>query len=538
MSPRWPCALPVCLLLAATAQGQTSGGFDAQMFRPLGAPQDVVRVSQSRTLSHLSLSGGLVVDFMLDPVALALGVAQRKAFSLVGSRLTLHGVAAVGLFDWVELGVAVPFVAFQGGDNREVIGTEGPVAASALGDVRFTTKVAVPKLRRPSDGDGFGAALTFGLTAPTGDVDAYAGDGAPTFAPGMTVDYRFENAVLIALNLGYLARTTHELEGTLIGSMATFGLGAEVPVVRRYGITVVGELAGGVGIESPLNSPRQVAAEYLFGLRWYSGSGVTVTVGGGGGCGCAIGNPSLRLFTSILWVPGKTREYEALERFKLPPVDPDEDDVIGDKDKCPQEKGPVENSGCPDGDKDSDGVVDRLDECPEDAPGPRGQRGCPLARVKGDRIVILEQVHFATDQDVILPESFPTLEEVARLIRTTQAIERVSIEGHTDIRASDAYNLDLSRRRAGSVERFLLGQAIDARRLRSSGYGYRRPVAPNDSDAGMSLNRRVEFVIEKISTAGEGEVQLKTAPGGRAAPPKAAPPDRPRPKRSSRPQVQ
>ncbi len=516
------------LWLAAPAALAQQAGFDAQLFRPLGAPQDVVTLSQSRPLSSLSAAGGLVVDFMLDPVVLALPGSQRKGTSLVSSRLTLHGVAAVGLFDWLELGAAVPFVALQTGDNREVIGVEGPVQASALGDVRFGAKVALPRLRRAAEGDGFGAALTFGLTLPTGAPDAYAGAGGVTAAPGAVLDYRFENAVLVGLNLGFLARPTRELEGIPVGSMVTYGLGAEAPIVRRWGIMAVGEVTGGVGVDKPVSSPRQIAAEYLFGLRWYSNAGVTLTVGGGGGCGCALGNPSFRVFTSVIWVPGKTRELEAIERFKLPPLDPDEDDVIGDKDRCPQKAGPVENGGCPDEDADGDGVVDRLDECPKDAVlAGRGQRGCPLARVRGDRIVILEQVHFATDQDVILPESFPTLEEVARLIRDNAELERVSVEGHTDIRASDAYNLDLSRRRAASVERFLLGQGISPKRLRSSGYGFRRPVAPNDTDAGMSLNRRVEFVIEKLAQGPEEGPVVKTAPGGRAPPPKAAPPDRP-----------
>ncbi|HYO54356.1 OmpA family protein, partial [Archangium sp.] len=171
------------------------------------------------------------------------------------------------------------------------------------------------------------------------------------------------------------------------------------------------------------------------------------------------------------------------------------DSVIGEGDRCPTAAGPVENGGCPDSDKDGDAVVDRLDRCPEFPASPRGRDGCPLARVEGNKIIILDQVHFATDQDVILPESFPILEEVAEELLKHLEIQRVLVEAHTDARANDAYNYDLSRRRAASVMNFLLDSGIAVERLCSAGFGRSRPLAANDSESNMALNRRVEFTI-------------------------------------------
>jgi outer membrane protein OmpA-like peptidoglycan-associated protein len=144
---------------------------------------------------------------------------------------------------------------------------------------------------------------------------------------------------------------------------------------------------------------------------------------------------------------------------------------------------------------DGDAVVDRLDRCPEHPASAKGRDGCPLARIVGNKILILEQVHFATDQDVILSESFDTLDEVAQVMLGHQEIQRVLVEGHTDARATDAYNLDLSRRRAASVMNFLLDSGIAAERLCSAGFGRTRPLAGNDTEEGMALNRRVEFTI-------------------------------------------
>jgi len=117
--------------------------------------------------------------------------------------------------------------------------------------------------------------------------------------------------------------------------------------------------------------------------------------------------------------------------------------------------------------------------------------------IQGNKIVILEQVHFATDEDMILPESFPILEDVARLLAVHTEIAQVLIEGHTDIRASEAYNRSLSQRRADSVMRFLVARGVQAYRLRAQGFGRSRPIAPNTSEAGMAQNRRVEFTIER-----------------------------------------
>ena len=69
------------------------------------------------------------------------------------------------------------------------------------------------------------------------------------------------------------------------------------------------------------------------------------------------------------------------------------------------------------------------------------------------------------------------------------------IEGHTDSRADDAFNIDLSQRRAGSVLKYLVEAGIAPDRLVSEGFGETRPVDTNETDAGRENNRRVEFVI-------------------------------------------
>jgi outer membrane protein OmpA-like peptidoglycan-associated protein len=87
--------------------------------------------------------------------------------------------------------------------------------------------------------------------------------------------------------------------------------------------------------------------------------------------------------------------------------------------------------------------------------------------------------------------------QVARLADALRQMpdRNVLIEGHTDSSGSDAYNDELSSRRAEAVESQLILQGVDPTRVVTRGYGERYPVATNDTAAGRQQNRRVEIVI-------------------------------------------
>ena len=115
--------------------------------------------------------------------------------------------------------------------------------------------------------------------------------------------------------------------------------------------------------------------------------------------------------------------------------------------------------------------------------------------VKEGMAITLRGVYFDFDKSTIKPESRPALEDAAKILNENPTI-RVEIQGHTDSKGSDEYNLSLSDRRAASVVGYLVQNlGIDRSRLTSRGYGESQPIATNDTDAGRALNRRVEFVI-------------------------------------------
>ncbi|MCS6915090.1 MAG: OmpA family protein [Myxococcales bacterium] len=483
------------LMSVAPAQAQVAR-FDVQTFRPTPGPRDLVIVPQTQPLSHLSASAGAFLHFQLDPLSL-LNLDGERVASVVRNRLQLDLLGAVGLFDWVELGLVAPIVLFQQSDNLEVIGQEGFIRASAFSDLSLITKV--PIFKRLPYASGFGMAVSLRLNIPLpGAQEAFAGDGSLTYNPTLLADYRFGMGALIAAQAGVHFRPQGEFFDAVIGPAVTANLGAELPIVRRWGLTTVGGLYANFPVSKLPDSPYSIPAMGLLGLRWYADFGVTFTTGINFGAACNFGVPSFGFFLSAIWVPLKTREHEAILHFKRPPDDPDGDGIIGDKDRCPQEPGPVENHGCPIRDTDKDGIPDHLDDCPTLA---GTYNGCPRVFARGNKIRVLEKVHFATDQDVILPESFSVLEEVAQLIRAHPEWQEILVEGHCDFRASDAYNLDLSQRRAASVVRFLQSRGVEPSRLRAQGFGRSRPIADNRTEEGMALNRRVEFTLIRVAPA-------------------------------------
>jgi len=107
--------------------------------------------------------------------------------------------------------------------------------------------------------------------------------------------------------------------------------------------------------------------------------------------------------------------------------------------------------------------------------------------------VITYGILFDIASDKIKPESTPTLTEVLNLLNS-QPTMSLGIEGHTDAQGNDAYNLDLSQRRAQSVVAWLSSQGVAPTRLSATGFGKTKPVSDNATPQGRALNRRVELV--------------------------------------------
>tara|TARA_R110002049_G_scaffold14529_7_gene61128 strand:+ start:675 stop:1511 length:837 start_codon:yes stop_codon:yes gene_type:complete len=175
--------------------------------------------------------------------------------------------------------------------------------------------------------------------------------------------------------------------------------------------------------------------------------------------------------------------------------DSDSDGVVDGVDLCANtpEGVTVDRVGCP-LDSDRDGVADFEDMCPGTPLGTIvDPTGCPLA---GEKILSLTGVNFAFDKAVLTSDAQNVLEEAVALLKNTDAVIEVRVEGHTDSLGSDAYNMTLSQKRSEAVVAYLVSRGVKSHGLKAVGMGETSPVANNDTEAGRAANRRVDFVVQ------------------------------------------
>lgn len=121
------------------------------------------------------------------------------------------------------------------------------------------------------------------------------------------------------------------------------------------------------------------------------------------------------------------------------------------------------------------------------------EMACLLEQPSGT-VFSLDEVYFDHNQHTIQPNSFPSLEELAKVLLENPGL-RIELHGHTDDTGSITSNQELSEQRAEAVRDFLTTQGVDSNRLSTKGFGATKAVADNIDEAGRQLNRRVEVKI-------------------------------------------
>lgn len=158
---------------------------------------------------------------------------------------------------------------------------------------------------------------------------------------------------------------------------------------------------------------------------------------------------------------------------------------FGDKPKYVVSK--ATTTECSSRDPDADGVNDCLDKCPETIKGSKvDANGCLIQ-------LVVKGVKFKYDSAELMPIAKDILDGVAKdLIFDTQKND-IEVQGHASSEGTDSYNMQLSLRRSHAVVEYLKSKGV-SNRLIPKGYGERRPIADNSTEAGRSENRRVELI--------------------------------------------
>jgi len=121
--------------------------------------------------------------------------------------------------------------------------------------------------------------------------------------------------------------------------------------------------------------------------------------------------------------------------------------------------------------------------------------GAKVERIdEGIKVEFNEKILFAFSKSDLSDSAKMNLDKLATAL-TNYPNTNIEIQGHTDSRGTEEYNMGLSLRRANAVHDYLVSKGIDGSRMTVKGYGESAPAYTNDTPEGMAQNRRVEFLI-------------------------------------------
>jgi len=524
-----PIVLAAALLLSSsTARAQDAQGhtFSLQLFRPALDGKGFFTLNASQLLGHLDYSIGLVANYAHDVLELHTADASFRVRDLVTADLQ----ATLGLFRWAELGVSLPVHILFGARGPSYVSSTSPNLSSDLtfgaqmvGDLGFHGKV---RLLHPSKFP-VGLALLTSLYVPTGDSNHFLGEGNVSLRPELILDKEFgaTRRIRLALNAGALVRfdrntftdrgTTLNVPGShidpaahggdpfcfpapsltmapgtcgtgqsrTVGTQLTYGLGFSGAVVPGR-FDLLAELYGYADVSGSADAHP---LEWLAGGKVYLASRSYFEFGAGTGIiPGQTGSPDARAFIGFLFEPlVRDRDDEKPVEPVAPTPRPPPLCSDGEPEGCAQQ--PL--------DHDAEPVHDTPQPCPDGEVHPEGCPDMTRVKLRHGVLQIFDKIYFETAKAIIRPESFPTLNAVAAMIKLQPQLKLVEVQGHADERGDDDYNMQLTETRAQAVKQYLIEHGVASDRLYAHGYGETRPVCREHGPSCWSQNRRVEFII-------------------------------------------
>ncbi len=314
-------------------------------------------------------------------------------------------------------------------------------AAFSPGDMRLFSKIYLTRDRKKVN-----FALVPEITLPTGSTDLYVSDGSLGAGMMVAAEYDF-GPVKAAANAGYRYNGGAQFQDMNFKSRIPMALGVSVPVGPRWNIN--GEVSGNI----PLPVSRyQNPSEIYGGVRYAMNQNFVFHSGVSTGDVTGTGSGDFRFSIGLKFSPA----------------------VSQDRPYVKQQQQPIRVA--------------------QAAPAP-----APRVIWTKKEIKITEEVKFEENKDVITASGKNLLDEVALVIKQNgKNFKRIRIEGHTNEIGSDAYNMNLSKRRATAVREYLASRGVERKVLDGFGFGKRRPKAVSkklSKEARLAINRRVEFKV-------------------------------------------
>lgn len=139
-------------------------------------------------------------------------------------------------------------------------------------------------------------------------------------------------------------------------------------------------------------------------------------------------------------------------------------------------------------DTDGDGIPDLWDACPEER-GKLENGGCPIREKVSANFD--KMIHYEVNKADLKADTYPHLDHLYDLM-IQYPTYWVTIDGHTDNSGTDEINDPLSQARVDNVKNYLIQKGIEPSRIIARGHGSHEPLVPNTSEANMAKNRRTE----------------------------------------------
>jgi OmpA-OmpF porin, OOP family len=430
-----------------------AGGYsaDIELLRPTFSSGGVPTVDSLEMHRAGSARVGLLYQYESDP--LVLYQFQSELGAAVANRSIFHLGASVDVSRRLSLRLVLP-MAFEWASEVPRLSSQGFGFLDVQVGARYRAWSIGPLAIGPH----------LDLFLPTGQPDAWRGEGTVRLTPGALVSLDFGRIDVLTDTAVTLRGVTDTGYDYVAGPELTENAAVRLEVwddrlAVHGGAILRGGLASlGVG---------EFVVEGVTGLQITPKEGWMIDVGAGKGLTAGYGTTDFRAILGVTWV-----------NVRRPPAPPPEPVVV---------QKPVES------------VPDEVILAPEEKPWEETE----LARVIKDEIVIRDPIQFEYDTDRILPVSMPTLEYVAELMRVNPQILQLVIEGHASEEGSFQYNYNLANTRANAVFRALIEVGVHPDRLSYRSMGEVKPVDVGQTEESLAKNRRVIFSITRRLKPGE-----------------------------------
>lgn len=458
---------------------------EAQNFNSISSGLDFVTVQSSETLSPGVFNLGLFFNYAKNTLPYFSNGEENDSLTIVDMNV------GYGLTKNWDMGLSFPYLIDQSVKSSAL---GGSYIDQGITEYRFNTKY------RLLGNNQHGLAFVGSVNMNRIENNPFVGTGSgPTYNLELAADTTYKR-IALAINGGYRIRDPGA-PITSIPEIEPFGnqwLGSFAAsfYITELNLKLIAEIFGSWPAEkTTLNTQRELSSlEWLAGVKYNATQSFSIHAGGGTELMQGSATPDWRVYTGMNWTFGPLFQKER----KINPV------------TKKIESSPIY--------KVTRNEKEEVISIEEDS---------LLGPIEEEESFLVSDILFEFNSDQLDDRSLETLNKFATYLKRPPALEQIVIEGHTDSIGGDKYNLELSKKRAISVGKYLVDeQKIPLSKIRAIGYGKTRPIADNGNFQGREQNRRVEFQVSRKSASGNNStktIEDDEVPVGSVSKPKVAP---------------